>query len=232
MPLEVAATGQATGEVDVDAVAVAGGPVDVGSARERQAEQPGHLVERLTRRVVDRRAERVDVAGDVGDAQQAGVTTAHQQREARLGQRAVLELVDGDVGGQVVDAVQRLPETERERLRRRDAHEQSAGESGAAGDRDRVDLVKGHPGGLAGPLEGGHHRLEVGPAGHLGHHPAEPGVLVDAAGDGVREQGVAADDAHAGLVARRLDAQHQWPVAHPQPPARGRRSTIAVLPSR
>ena len=36
------------------------------------------------------------------------VPAADQQRHARLGQRAVLELVDGDVRGEVVDAVDRL----------------------------------------------------------------------------------------------------------------------------
>ena len=64
-------------------------------------------------------------------------------------------------------------------------------------------------GGLAGPLDGRHHRLEVGPAGDLGHDAAEAGVLLDAAGDRVGEQGVAADDADAGLVAGGLDAEDQ-----------------------
>ena len=39
---------------------VAGDAVDVRAARERQPEQPRHLVERLARRVVDRGAERRD----------------------------------------------------------------------------------------------------------------------------------------------------------------------------
>ena len=65
------------------------------------------------------------------------------------------------------------------------------------------------PGGLAGPLDGRHHRLEVGPAGDLRHDAAEAGVLVDAAGDRVGEQRVAADDADAGLVAGGLDAEDQ-----------------------
>ena len=53
-----------------------------------------------------------------------------QQRQAGLGQRAVLELVDGDVGGEVVDAVQRLAEAEGERLGRGDPDQQRAGEPG------------------------------------------------------------------------------------------------------
>ena len=105
-------------------------------------EQPGHLVERLAGRVVDGGAERVDPAGDVLDPEQAGVAAADQHRQARLGQRAVLELVDGDVGGEVVDAVDRLAEPERQRLGGGDADEQRPGQAGAVGDRDRVDVVE------------------------------------------------------------------------------------------
>ena len=68
----------------------------------------------------------------------------------------------------------------------------------------------------------GHHRLEVRPARHLGHDAAEPRVLVDAARDGVDEQGLAAHDADAGLVARRLDAEHQRLVTHRRSPLRQR----------
>ena len=129
--------------------------------------------------------------GDVAHPQQAGVTAADQHRQARLGQRPVLELVDGDVGGQVVDAVDRLAEPERQRLGRGHADEQCAGQAGAAGHRDRVDVVQADAGGLAGALEGRDHRLEVGPAGDLGHDTAEPGVLLDAARHRVGEQRVA-----------------------------------------
>ncbi len=86
VPLEVAPRGEPAREVDRD-VAVARGPVDVGAAREGQAEQPRHLVERLPRRVVDRGPHRRDADGHVLDPQQAGVATADQQRQARLGQR-------------------------------------------------------------------------------------------------------------------------------------------------
>ena len=73
----------------------------------------------------------IDVAGDVAHQQQRGVAAGHQQRDARLGQRAVLELVDRDVRGQVVDAVQRGAERERERLGRGDADQQRAGQARA-----------------------------------------------------------------------------------------------------
>jgi hypothetical protein len=53
----------------------------------------------------------------------------------------------------------------------------------------------------------------VGPGGHLGHHAAEAGVLVDGGGDLVGEQlhpptVVERDDTDTRLVARRLDADH------------------------
>ena len=46
-----------------------------------------------------------------------------------LGSGAVFELVDGDVGGQVVDAVERHAEAERVGLGRGDADEQRAGQA-------------------------------------------------------------------------------------------------------
>ena len=58
------------------------------------------------------------------------------------GQRSVLELVDGDVGREVVDPVQRLAEGERVGLGGRDADQQRAGQPGPGGHRDGVDLTE------------------------------------------------------------------------------------------
>ncbi len=90
----------------------------------------------------------------------------------------------------------------------------AAGEAGATGHGDRVDVGQPDAGGLAGPLDGRHHRLQVRPAGHLRHHAAEPGVLVDAGRDGVGQQGGPPDDADAGLVTGGLDAQDKRFVSH------------------
>ena len=204
-------------------VALARHPVDVRAAGERQPEHPGDLVERLARGVVDRRPEAAHVVRDVGDEQERGVPARDEQRQRRLGQRTVLDDVDGDVAGEVVHAVERHAEREGAAPSPTATPTmQRAGQPRARRDRHGVEVAQANARRRAGPLDRRDHRLEVGPARHLGHDPAEPRVLVDAARDGVDEQGLAADDADAGLVARRLDAEHEWLVTHrrrPPPPA-------------
>ena len=75
----------------------------------------------------------------------------HQHRDAALRAAPVLQLVDGDVGREVVDAVQRLVERERQPLGGGDTDEQRAGETGPAGDRDRVDVGRLDPRGRDTP---------------------------------------------------------------------------------
>ena len=117
-------------------------------------EQAGDLVEGLAGRVVDGGAQRLDAGGHVLDPQQAGVAARDEHRQAGLGQRPVLELVHGHVGGEVVDAVQRLAEAQGQRLGARDPHQQRAGEPGPAGDGDGVHVAQRDAGRLAGPLDG------------------------------------------------------------------------------
>ena len=214
MLLEVARSGEAAWEADRGRVAAACLAVDVRSAGIGQAEQPSDLVERLAGRVVDGGAEHRDVVGDVVDEQDLGVAAADEQRTHSLIEASVLQLVDGDVRDEVVDAVERLVVGQRERLGRRDAHEQCASEPGPAGDRDRVDVLHPQAGLRVGLLQGRDHRLEMGPAGDLRHDAPEPGVLVDAGRDRVGQQLGAPDDAHTGLVARRLDAEDEG-LTHP-----------------
>ena len=132
-----------------------------------------------------------------------------QQSHRGDGQRAVLQLVDGDVRGQVIDPVQRLAEPERVGLGRGHPDQQGAGQPGSGRDGHRVDLAGRDPGGGQRAVEGGEHRLQVGPAGHLGHHAAEPGVLVHAGGHRVGEQVVPAHQPDPGLVTGGLDTQYQ-----------------------
>jgi hypothetical protein len=115
------------GEGDGVGPALAGAAVDDRTSWEAEAQQPRDLVEGFAGGVVDGGAERLHRAGDVLDQQQAGVAARHQHRDRRLGQRAVLEDVDGHVRGQVVDAVQRHAQGQRVGLGGRDADQQRAG---------------------------------------------------------------------------------------------------------
>jgi hypothetical protein len=179
----------------------------------RQAQQPRHLVERLPGRIVDRGAEHRDVLRDVVDEQDLGVPAADEQCTDPLLEASVLQLVDRHMGDEVVDAVERLVVGQRQRLRRRDAHQERAGETGPARDGDGVDVLDAHPRSLVRLLQGRHHRLEVRPAGDLGHHAAESRVQVDARCDRVGQQLGAPDDARTRLVAGRLDSENQG-LAH------------------
>ena len=196
-------------------LSIRGRPVDVRPTGERQPEQARHLVEGLAGGVVDGRAERLDVGGDVADLEQAGVAAADQQGQAGVGQRAVLELVDGDVRGQVVDAEDRLSDRQRVGLRRGHPHEQRAGQTWAGCHRDCVDLREPQSGLVERPVHGGDHRLEMRATRHLGHHTAEPGVLLHTRGPRVGQQLATTDDADSGFVAGRLDAENDRRRAHP-----------------
>ena len=76
-----------------------------------------------------------------GHVEQAGVPAGDQQRQARR-QRAVLQGVDGDVRGEVVDPVQRHVPGRRVGLRRGHPDQQRPGQPGPGGDRDGVDVAR------------------------------------------------------------------------------------------
>ena len=125
----------------------------------------------------------------------------------------MLERVDGDVRGEMVDPVERHVPGGRVGLGRRDPDEQRPRQARPRGDGHGVDVARADPGRRQRPVHGRDHRLQVRPGGHLGDHAAEAGVLVDRGGDLVGEQLhppalVDGDDADAGLVARGLDAEH------------------------
>ena len=157
--------------------------------------------------------------------------TGDEQRHRGLGQWAVLDDVDGHVGGEVVDAVEGLGQRDRERLGRGHPDHERPGEPRAGRHRDRVEVVEAHAGVVAGPLDRGNHGLEVGPAGDLGDDAAEAGVLVDTARDGVDEERLPAHDPDPGLVAGGLDAEDQRLVGgHRTAPFRVRRRMWASTP--
>jgi hypothetical protein len=142
----------------------------------------------------------------------------------------VLQRVDGDVGRQVVHAVQGLVERQGEALGRGDADQQRAGQAGSAGDRDRVDVGRLDPRGLAGPPDRRDHRLQVRATGDLRYDAAEPGVLLDTGRDRVGEQRLPADDPDPGLVTRRLDPQNQG-LVHTHSSSRHRMITASSPPA-
>ena len=99
---------------------------------------------------------------------------------------------------------------ERDRLRRADPDEQRAGEAGPVARGDRVEV-----GELDARLDerfGDHRRdqLHVGTARDLGHHAAEARVEIDLARHDRRvDEATVFHDRGRGLVARRLDAEHE-----------------------
>ena len=157
----------------------------------------------------------------VADAQQRRVAAGDQQRDARLGQRPVLEGVDGDVRGQVVDAVERHAEAERVRLRRGDPDQQRAGQARAR--RSRRPRRSRRAGSRPSPGA----RCTVGTiasrcarAATSGTTPPKRACSSTRGGERVGEQLAVADDADAGLVARRLDAEDGGHRASPAQRAR------------
>ena len=106
---------------------------------------------------------------------------------ARLRQRAVLDQVDGDVPGQVVDPVQRLVQRERQRLGRASPTTRAPISPGPAVTA-MPSISDRSMSAVAGPAQRRQQRLQVGPAGHLGDHTAEADVLGDAGRDLVGQQ--------------------------------------------
>ena len=87
-----------------------------------------------------------------------------------LRQRAVLDQVDGDVSGQVVDPVQRLVQREGQGLGGRQTDDQRAHQTRPGGDGDAVDLGEVDVGGLPGPDAGS----AASPPGGPGWRPRAP----------------------------------------------------------
>ena len=83
VPLAVLRRGQAAREADAAGSPPARRAVDRRTAGVGQAEQPGGLVERLPRRVVERLAEQLHVVDQVADEQQGGVAAGDEQRDRR-----------------------------------------------------------------------------------------------------------------------------------------------------
>ena len=88
----------------------------------------------------------------------------------------------------MVHPEQRDAEPDRQRLRGRHPDGQRTGQPRTGGDGDGVDVREPDAGRAQARSIVGTSRLQMCPAGHLGHHAAEPGVLVDGGGDRVDQQ--------------------------------------------
>src|SRR5699024_7048904 len=106
--------------------------------------------------VVDGRAEQFDVIDDIADAQDLRVPAGDEQGDGRRGQPVDVfgHEVDGDVGGQMVDPVQRSVEGGGESFGRSHSDHERSGQTGTGGHGDGIDIGQLHLGGLTGRGDG------------------------------------------------------------------------------
>ena len=189
--------------------------VERDAARVAEAEEPRPLVERLTGRVVEGRAEPLRAAA-LSDEEQERMAAAREQADERRLERVVAEVERCDVPVEVVDRDERRPRAPRDRLRRRDADEEGADKPGALGDRDPVDVVERD---LRTRERLAHDRsdeLQVAPRGDLGDHPAVAVVELRLGGDdGRSDLALVGDDRRSGLVAGRLEREDHEAASRP-----------------
>ncbi len=184
------------------------------AARIAEAQELRGLVEGLADGVVDRGADphivadaehRDDLRMSAGGQEQA-IGERRVVGEAR-GQRVRLEMIDRD---------QRLLGDQRDRLGGGEPDDDAADQPGPGGDRDAVELAERQPG-IVHRLGDDHvERLDMGARRDLRHHAAEGRVLVDLRqhdiGQNLARPGLEPlDHRRRGLVAGRLDAEHNHP---------------------
>jgi len=115
-----------------------------------------------------------------------------------------------DVTFEVVDGDEGLVQAEGEGFGVEDADEECAGEAGAFGDGDGVELVEGGVGLGDGGADDGHDVAQVLAGGEFGDDSAVGGVESDLGGDDVREDlSSVANDGRSGLIATAFDAEDQ-----------------------
>ncbi len=132
------------------------------------------------------------------------------ERDGRVLDLGVVKGNGVDVPLDVVDADERLSAGVRERLRVADADEQRADEPRSARDGDSVDLVDRDARLVERLVDDRADLLEVLARRDLGHDAPVDAVRRDLRRDDVRANMAAVlDDGRRGLIARRLDAEHQ-----------------------
>ena len=177
MPLEVAPRGEPAREVDGDRRAGRCGPVDVGAARERQPEQPGDLVEGLPRRVVDRRARAARPPPVTSPRAAARSDHRRPASPGKVGQGPCSSWSTATWAARWLTPYSGFPSPAPATWprRRRPAARRPARALPSPRSRRRR---QGDACGLAGALDGRHHRLEVGARGDLGYDATETRVLL------------------------------------------------------
>ena len=186
----------------------------LGSARIFQPEHARDLVERLTRGVVLRRPQQLDLVKSRHLCDR-GMTAARDQANVRRFEVGKREVVGGDVSLDVIDRNQRLVQRVRERLCERHSYEQRPQKSRTVRHRHAVEFVRPHA--RIGERFGhdARYRHDVIARRDLGDDAAVAFVDVDLRRDHVGEDLSAARDRARGLVARRLDREYEQVVPAP-----------------
>ncbi len=178
-------------------------------ARIGKAEELRRLVERLARRIVDRRGEAAVIA-KTAHFEQLAVPAGDEQQEIgeiEIGidqprrERVAFEMVDGD---------QRLAGGKREALAGKQRDHHSADQPRAGGRRHGVDVMDRNPGVIENLADQRRQNRHVRPRRNLGNHAAVRLMRLGLADDRLSEDlPVAGDQRRRAVVARGFEAEDQ-----------------------
>ncbi|OIQ78955.1 beta-galactosidase YesZ [mine drainage metagenome] len=206
--IEVARMQQRPRQLERCRVAALGQSRKLGAAGVAQAEQLGRFVEGLAGGVVDRLAEH-PVAPQGGDVEQHRVPARHEQRNEGEIQRRVRQQRRQQMTFEVVHAQQRPVGGQRQRRGQPGTDQQRAGQTGTLRVGDHVDVAQRAAGVGQRALHQRQRARDVVARRQLRDDAAVIAVHRDLRVQRVGEQPVrAVVDCHAGLVARRFQAEH------------------------
>ena len=186
---------------------------------------PRHLVVGLAGGVVDRGAQQLDVVGDAADPQDLGVPAGHQQGAQVLrqgagrlpasacGRRRPSQEPDAHVGDEVVDGVRGLPVATARAFAAQTPTIRAPASPGPEVTAMASISSRVHAG-LGERVAEGRARRRPGARGRRSRESRRrTGRVRPCEEDTVLVSSFRpADNADAGLVARGLDAEHEWPV--------------------
>lgn len=197
------------GEVERGWPTFEGGFSDVRTAGEGQAEEPPGFVEGFSGGVVAGAADAL-VLSVATHEDEVGVSAGDDEAEGgELGFGAFDEPVCVDVTFEVIDADERQAAAEGDGARGVVADQETAGEAGAPGAGDGIDVVEGAVRGLERFADDGHDLEQVLAAGDFGDDAAVFCVEVDlGCDDGGECHAAIFDDGRGRLVARRFDREN------------------------